>query len=298
MKRFVVLTILVSLLCGTNPLDLSAQGSVHKSDGFHIGAAGYTFRKFSIDQTLESLRRLGIKYLSIKDFWLPLDATVEDMAAFRDKCASYGVDPYILGPIYMSTPEQVEEAFAYVRRFGSEMFIGVPSYDVLDLVVLAVGHFLVAVEGKVPEGTDGHVKTHCKVDVAGQVETQTGSQQHGVDQGAAGVAGFFYTEFPRKFHKGIHKVKGHYVEACGVNKGHRQVVVNRIDDSAISVPTDRDAHGGHVQRKDQVSTDAKGIAGKGVGFALAVQVPGVTGTHTGSLFARRNIGVHLDGGGE
>ena len=138
MKRFVVLTILVSLLCGTNPLDLSAQGSVHKSDGFHIGAAGYTFRKFSIDQTLESLRRLGIKYLSIKDFWLPLDATVEDMAAFRDKCASYGVDPYILGPIYMSTPEQVEEAFAYVRRFGSEMFIGVPSYDVLDLVVRKV----------------------------------------------------------------------------------------------------------------------------------------------------------------
>lgn len=138
MKRFVVLTILVSLLCGTNPLDLSAQGSVHKSDGFHIGAAGYTFRKFSIDQTLESLRRLGIKYLSIKDFWLPLYATVEDMAAFRDKCASYGVDPYILGPIYMSTPEQVEEAFAYVRRFGSEMFIGVPSYDVLDLVVRKV----------------------------------------------------------------------------------------------------------------------------------------------------------------
>ena len=76
--------------------------------------------------------------VSIKDFWLPLDATVEDMAAFRDKCASYGVDPYILGPIYMSTPEQVEEAFAYVRRFGSEMFIGVPSYDVLDLVVRKV----------------------------------------------------------------------------------------------------------------------------------------------------------------
>ena len=35
----------------------------------------------------------------------------------------------------MSTPEQVEEAFAYARRYGAEMFIGVPSYDVLDLVV-------------------------------------------------------------------------------------------------------------------------------------------------------------------
>ena len=138
MKRFVALTILVALLCGAIALDLSAQEAVHKSDDFNIGVAGYTFRKFSIDQTLESLQKLGIKYLSIKDFWLPLDASVEDMAGFRKKCASYGVDPYILGPIYMSTPEQVEEAFAYVQRFGEEMFIGVPSYDVLDLVISKV----------------------------------------------------------------------------------------------------------------------------------------------------------------
>ena len=138
MKRVIVLTLLTALLCGANPLYLSAQEAVHRSDVFQIGVAGYTFRKFSIDQTLESLRKLGIKYLSIKDFWLPLDATAEDMAVFRDKCASYGVDPYILGPIYMSTPEQVEEAFAYAGRFGAGMFIGVPSYDVLDLVVSKV----------------------------------------------------------------------------------------------------------------------------------------------------------------
>ena len=138
MKRTIALTLLAVLLCGYNPLGLSAQETVHKSDDFHIGVAGYTFRKFSIDQTLESLQKLGIKYLSIKDFWLPLDASVEEMEDFRDKCASYGVDPYILGPIYMSTPEQVEEAFAYARRFGAEMFIGVPSYDVLDLVVRKV----------------------------------------------------------------------------------------------------------------------------------------------------------------
>ena len=138
MKRSVILTLLAALLCCVHSFDMSAQETVHKSDGFKLGVAGYTFRKFSIDQTLESLRKLDIKYLSIKDFWLPLDATAEEMAAFRDKCASYGVDPYILGPIYMSTPEQVEEAFAYVQRFGIGMFIGVPSYDVLDLVVTKV----------------------------------------------------------------------------------------------------------------------------------------------------------------
>ena len=138
MRRLVAFTLLAASLFCAGPIDLSAQEAVHKSDGFHLGVAGYTFRKFSIDRTLESLQKLGIKYLSIKDFWLPLDATVEEMAVFRKKCASYGVDPYILGPVYMSTPEQVEKAFEYARRYGAGMFIGVPSYDVLDLVVSKV----------------------------------------------------------------------------------------------------------------------------------------------------------------
>ena len=138
MRRIVALTLLAASLFCAGPIDLSAQETVHKSDGFHIGVAGYTFRKFPIDRTLESLQKLGIRYLSIKDFWRPLDATVEEMEAFREKCASYGVDPYILGPIYMSNPDQVEKAFAYAQRYGARMFIGVPSYDVLDLVVSKV----------------------------------------------------------------------------------------------------------------------------------------------------------------
>ncbi len=134
MKKLVLLALLAVSLCS---LDLSAQ-TVHPSDRYKIGVAGYTYRKFSIDQTLEQLRSLGIKYLSVKDFWLPLDATAEEIAAFREKCAAYGVDPYILGPIYMSTTEQVEKAFAYAQRYGADLFIGVPSYDVLDLVVAKV----------------------------------------------------------------------------------------------------------------------------------------------------------------
>ena len=116
----------------------SARVAGHPSDAFRLGVAGYTYRKFTLDETLSALRGLGIKYLSVKDFWLPLDASAEEMAAFREKCASYGVDPYILGPIYMSSPEQVEQAFAYAARYGAGMFIGVPSYDVLDLVVAKV----------------------------------------------------------------------------------------------------------------------------------------------------------------
>lgn len=137
MKKLIALALLAVSLSCAGPKDPSAQ-AVHKSEDFNLGVAGYTYRQFSIDQTLEQLQRMGIKYLSIKDFWLPLNATVEEMAAFKEKCASYGVDPYILGPIYMSTPEQVDQAFAYAQRYGANLFIGVPSYDVLDQVVAKV----------------------------------------------------------------------------------------------------------------------------------------------------------------
>ncbi|MCQ2143398.1 MAG: sugar phosphate isomerase/epimerase [Bacteroidales bacterium] len=110
----------------------------HPSEDVKIGVAGYTFLRFSIDETLASLQKMGVHYLSIKDFWLPLSATEEQMAAFKEKCASYDVDPYILGPIYMHSEAEVDRAFAYTERFGLKMFIGVPDYDLLDYVIAKV----------------------------------------------------------------------------------------------------------------------------------------------------------------
>lgn len=135
MKNLIV-TIVMALVLSL-PLETMAQEK-HASDGLKWGVAGYTYRNFTIDQTLEYLQSLGIKYLSIKDFWLPLDSTEEQMDAFKAKCKSYGVDPYILGPIYMRNPQQVETAFAYAQRYGAKMFIGVPSYDMLDMVIAKV----------------------------------------------------------------------------------------------------------------------------------------------------------------
>jgi hypothetical protein len=73
------------------------------SEDFKIGVAGYSYRSFDIDQTLTFLQSMGVKYLSIKDFWLPLNSTKEQMEAFKAKCAKYDVNPYILGPIYMKS---------------------------------------------------------------------------------------------------------------------------------------------------------------------------------------------------
>ena len=119
-----------------------------------IGVAGYSYRKFDLEQTLRYLQSIDVKYLSVKDWWLPLDSTAEQMADFKAECARYGVEGYILGPIYMHTSEQVDKTFDYAARYGASMFIGVPDYELLDYVIekVAATGIKVAIHTHGPDG--------------------------------------------------------------------------------------------------------------------------------------------------
>jgi len=103
----------------------------HGSSKVKIGIAAYTFRKFDADSTLKMYQMAGVNYMSVKDFHLPLNSTKEEMELFKQKCAAYNVIPYGLGPIYMKTKEEVDKTFDYVVRFGGNLLIGVPNYELL-----------------------------------------------------------------------------------------------------------------------------------------------------------------------
>lgn len=105
-----------------------------KEDLFHVGMAGYTFKNFSVDQTIEFMEKLGVQYLCIKDFHLPLDSNADSIAAFHKKLADHGVKGYAVGPIYMNDEAQVDKAFDYAQRVGVDMVVGVPDYELLDYV--------------------------------------------------------------------------------------------------------------------------------------------------------------------
>lgn len=128
------LLILISSLSANAQLVSGKRGS----EDFKLSVAGFTYREFSLEQTLEYLKSLDIKYFSVKDWWLPLDSTKEQMDAFKAKCAEYGIEGYILGPIYMHSQEEVDNTFAYAQRYGADMFIGVPDYELLDYVIAKV----------------------------------------------------------------------------------------------------------------------------------------------------------------
>ena len=101
-------------------------------DPFHLGMAGWTFHKFDLQKTLETMRQLDVRYLCIKDFHLPLDSTDEQIAAFHQKLAEYGVTGYGVGPIYMKSEAEVDRAFQYAQRVGVKVLVGVPNYELLD----------------------------------------------------------------------------------------------------------------------------------------------------------------------
>lgn len=126
----------------------------HSSDEFQIGIAGFSYRSFDLDRTLAYLQSMDVKYFSVKDWWLPLDSTKEQMDAFKEKCSSYGIEGYILGPIYMNSKADVDRTFAYAERYGAGMFIGVPDYSLIDYVIKKVAKtgIKVAIHTHGPDG--------------------------------------------------------------------------------------------------------------------------------------------------
>ena len=101
---------------------------------FHLGMAGYTFVNFDLETTLKTLQRLDIHYLCIKDFHLPFKSTDEEIKAFHEKCASYGVTGYAVGPIYMKSEAEIDRGFEYAKRVGVKTIVGVPNYELLPYV--------------------------------------------------------------------------------------------------------------------------------------------------------------------
>jgi len=101
---------------------------------FKIGMAGYTFLKFDLEKALATLKRADVHYLCIKDFHLPMASTDAQIAEFHAKLKASDVTGYAVGPIYMKSEKDIDNAFAYAKRVGVKLIVGVPNYDLLPYV--------------------------------------------------------------------------------------------------------------------------------------------------------------------
>jgi sugar phosphate isomerase/epimerase len=103
-------------------------------DTFSIGMAGYTFKNFNVEKTIEMISKVNVKYLSLKDFHMPLNSNQEQINAVINKFKDAGIDVYTVGVVYMKTHESVDQAFAYAKMAGVRMIVGAPEYELLPYV--------------------------------------------------------------------------------------------------------------------------------------------------------------------
>ncbi len=139
MKRTIILLVIVLLAVSASVATAQVvrpgqQLPPETSEKFKIGMAGFTFLKFDIDKTLETMKRVDVHYLCIKDFHLPLKSTDEQIAEFHAKLKASGVTGYAVGPIYMKSEKDIDNAFEYAKRVGVKLIVGVPNYDLLPYV--------------------------------------------------------------------------------------------------------------------------------------------------------------------
>lgn len=109
----------------------SASAKPVSESSLTLGLASYTFRKFSLDDTIKFAQRLGLKRIALKSMHLPLDATPGQIQDAVSKIRNAGLELYGAGVIYMKSKEEVDQAFSYAKHAGLKVIIGVPNHELL-----------------------------------------------------------------------------------------------------------------------------------------------------------------------
>lgn len=125
---------MAAVICNAQVTKPGPQPPPETGEKFKVGMAGYTFVKFDLDKTLETMKRTDVHYLCIKNFHLPFNSTDEEIAAFHKKLKESDVTGYAVGPIYMKTKEEIDSGFEYAKRVGVKVIVGVPNVELLPYV--------------------------------------------------------------------------------------------------------------------------------------------------------------------
>ena len=134
-------------LLGLEPMSAIATSQTQKSvadpwQGLRVGVASYTLRKMPLDAAIKAIQRVGLKYVSIKDFHLPLKSTAEERRAVAQKFQDAGITPLSCGNITMQNDEaNIRAAFEYARDAGLPTIVCSPHPDSMPILDRMVKEF-------------------------------------------------------------------------------------------------------------------------------------------------------------
>ena len=114
---------------------MNSELQMHSNEPeFKLGLASYTLKEFKLDEVLEISKKLDLKYLCFKDFHLPLNSSTEQINDVVKKVKDSGLNLYAGGGIYMTSENQINQAFDYAKAAGMNVIICSPNHNLLPLV--------------------------------------------------------------------------------------------------------------------------------------------------------------------
>src|SRR5437763_1723196 len=99
-RQFVKIAGIGALVAGFAPASAMkgySTSQMKAPDAFTIGMAGYTFREFSVDDTIAMMKRIGVNNLSLKDFHMAMNSTQEQINQVIAKFRDGGINVYTVG---------------------------------------------------------------------------------------------------------------------------------------------------------------------------------------------------------
>lgn len=110
--------------------------------GLKVGVASYSYRKLPLDACIKGIQRVALRYVSIKDFHLPMNSTSEQRKQVAQKFRDAGITPISCGVVSIKNEEKnARNAFEYARDIGVSTIVCDPAPESLDLCDKLVKEF-------------------------------------------------------------------------------------------------------------------------------------------------------------
>lgn len=114
--------------------------------GFKLGAQSYTWRKFSLEQALARMQRLGLGYVEFATPHLPPDASPSQIEAVLNLCKTYGVRPAAAGVLpFVKQVDRNRPHFEFAKALGIRVLSADPTPDAFDSLDALCEEYQVAI---------------------------------------------------------------------------------------------------------------------------------------------------------
>lgn len=126
--------------------------------GLKVGVATYTLRELPIEEAIEGVKRVGLKYVSIKNVknHIDLSHSSEERKRRAQMFRDAGLVPLSVGNVTMrSGEEDIRKAFEFARDIGVSTIVCAPNHDAIPILDKMVKEFDIrlAIHNHGPEDT-------------------------------------------------------------------------------------------------------------------------------------------------